>query len=187
MSSAIVLCSPKSAKAEVTYCNKTGKTIFVANGWRAHNKRDMTFQGWYKISNGGCRKLNSSMNPGEWNFFYAEDDNGSELPYFNSASTYWRCLNDSNAFDITHDNSSTGTVKDNRTGTSWNTCQKLGSDYKVEGVRGWKNKWYDHTYYPFSRDTYRYRAYCTITFTNGGYNINQNCGGTKRIKANNPP
>ena len=185
----IILCSMiQSVEAQVTYCNRSGSTIDVAYGWRAHtsNKVHIKIE---TLGNGSCRKLNPSMPPRESNY-YTMRKNGRWASWTGSGVVRSYCVDDRGNFDMEHNPyTSYNTVKDHKGSDEWNTCSGLGSSYKLVPFIGYANNHYNrsHRYVgPFrvSRYEYYYRTRCTITFNEGGTNVNRSCSGSDSIKSN---
>ena len=164
--------SSQPAKASVTYCNETGQTIYVARGYHPYEGEDwlnpnVVTNGWYKINNGLCEILHTQIGAGYPYYYYAEFSGGNALPVFNTYHLHM-CVKSGSVFNTTDHNS----------------CTSKG--YKNGRFRAFTNGYYDHTYYPIAKDTYRYRRHCTVTFTNQGYRDPIKCIGTVRVKAHRP-
>ena len=182
----IVLCSTiQSVEAQVTYCNRTGSTIEVAYGWRSHTSNSVHIKSAI-LRNGSCKKLNSSMPPRESNY-YTMKHNDRWANWTNSVRYY--CVDDRGNFDIEHNPfSSFQTVRDRKGSNQWNTCSGLGSSYRVVKFAGYTNNHYrrEHRHVfgaRVSRYEYYYNTRCTITFNQGGDNVDRSCGGSDSIKS----
>ena len=65
---------PAVARADLKFCNKTDKKVWVAVGYHEKNKADWVSHGWWTVAPGTCETTLSDALNGQYYYWYAEDE-----------------------------------------------------------------------------------------------------------------
>ena len=65
---------PAAARADLKFCNKTDKKIWVAIGYHEKSKADWVSHGWWTVAPGACQTTISDALSGQYYYWYAEDE-----------------------------------------------------------------------------------------------------------------
>jgi len=63
---------PEAAKADLKFCNKTDKKVWVAIGYKS--KDEWVSEGWWAIDPGSCKTTYKDSLEARYYYYYAEDD-----------------------------------------------------------------------------------------------------------------